>query len=61
MSQNNNGRKGKTLWTENGDGDKVHHYTASSEQDEASHIAEVIGGEPARGARACATTPCSTA
>ena len=41
--KNNNGRKGKTLWTENGDGEKVHHYTASSEQDEASHIAEVIG------------------
>ena len=26
--QNNNGRKGKTLWTQNGDGEKVHHYTA---------------------------------
>lgn len=41
--KNNNGRKGKTLWTQNGDGDKVHHYTAASEQDEASHVAEVIG------------------
>ena len=41
--QNNNGRKGKTLWTENGTGDKVHHYTAASEQDEASHIADIIG------------------
>ncbi len=41
--KNNNGRKGKTLWTQNGEGDKVHHYTASSEQDEASHIADVIG------------------
>lgn len=49
--QNNNGRKGKTLWTENGDGDKVHHYTASSEQDEASHIAEVIGENLRAGAR----------
>ncbi|MCI7743579.1 UvrD-helicase domain-containing protein, partial [bacterium] len=41
--KNNNGRKGKTLWTQNGVGDKVHHYTAASEQDEASHVAEVIG------------------
>ena len=41
--QNNAGRKGKTLWTQNGDGAKVHHYTAASEQDEASHIADVIG------------------
>lgn len=41
--RNNNGRKGKTLWTENGDGAKIHHYTATNEQDEASHIAEIIG------------------
>ena len=41
--QNNQGRKGKTLWTENGEGSKVHHYEAESEQDEASHIATVIG------------------
>lgn len=41
--KNNAGRKGKTLWTENGEGEKVHHYTASSEQDEASHVAEIIG------------------
>ena len=40
--KNNAGRKGKTLWTENGDGDKVHHYTAANEQDEASHIADII-------------------
>lgn len=39
----NIGRKGKTLWTQNGEGDKVHHYTAENEQDEAMHIAEVIG------------------
>ena len=48
--QNNNGRKGKTLWTQNGDGEKVHHYTASSEQDEASHIADVIGAHQRAGA-----------
>ena len=48
--KNNNGRKGKTLWTENGDGAKIHHYTAASEQDEASHIAEVIGEHVREGA-----------
>lgn len=48
--KNNTGRKGKTLWTQNGDGDKVHHYTASSEQDEASHIADVIGEHLREGA-----------
>ena len=37
--KNNMGRKGKTLWTDHGDGEKVHHYTATNEQDEASHIA----------------------
>lgn len=40
---NNAGRKGKTLWTENGSGEKISLYTADSEQDEAMHIAEVIG------------------
>ncbi len=39
----NTERKGKTLWTQNGDGDKVQVYTAESEKDEASHIADVIG------------------
>lgn len=35
--------KGKTLWTKNGEGDQVQVYTAENEQDEASHIADVIG------------------
>ena len=48
--KNNAGRKGKTLWTQNGDGAKVHHYTAASEQDEASHIADVIGEHLREGA-----------
>ena len=48
--KNNNGRKGKTLWTQNGDGEKVHHYTSSNEQDEASHIADVIGEHLREGA-----------
>ena len=41
--QHNTERKGKTLWTQNGEGDKVQVYTAENEQDEASHIADVIG------------------
>ena len=41
--QHNTERKGKTLWTKNGEGDKVHVYTAENEQDEAMHIADVIG------------------
>ncbi|MFR6663657.1 MAG: ATP-dependent helicase [Gemmiger sp.] len=48
--KNNMGRKGKTLWTERGDGEKVHHYTATNEQDEASHIADVIGEHLREGA-----------
>ena len=41
--QHNTERKGKTLWTDNGEGDKVQVYTAENEQDEAMHIADVIG------------------
>ena len=41
--QHNTERKGKTLWTKNGEGDKVQVYTAENEQDEAMHIADVIG------------------
>ena len=41
--QNNEGRKGKTLWTDLGQGEKVEYYQADSEQMEAIHIAEVIG------------------
>ena len=41
--QRNTERKGKTLWTQNGEGDKVQVYTAENEQDEASHIADIIG------------------
>ena len=48
--KNNNGRKGKTLWTENDDGPKIQHYTAASEQDEASHIATIIGANLKMGA-----------
>ena len=48
--KNNEGRKGKTLWTQNGNGEKVHHYTASNEQDEASHLADIIGEHLLEGA-----------
>lgn len=41
--KNNSGRKGKTLWTDIAEGEKVEHYTAENEQDEAAHIAEAIG------------------
>ncbi len=49
--KNNQGRKGKTLWTQNGAGDQVHHYLAENEQDEASHIATVIGRNLKNGAK----------
>ena len=48
--KNNMGRKGKTLWTESSEGEKVHHYTATNEQDEASHIADIIGEHLREGA-----------
>ena len=41
ISHNEN-RKGKTLWTDNGNGEKVHHYQAENETDEAKHITDVI-------------------
>ena len=48
--KNNMGRKGKTLWTESGEGAKVHHYTATNAQDEASHIADILGEQLREGA-----------
>lgn len=38
----NRGRKGKTLWTANGKGEKIVLYTAQSENDEAQYIADQI-------------------
>lgn len=49
--KNNAGRKGKKLWTESDSGEKVEHYNAADEQDEASHIADVIGANLAAGAK----------
>lgn len=42
-------RKGKTLWTSNGEGCKIALHTASSEQDEADYIAKKILEEVAGG------------
>lgn len=39
---NNNNRKGKNLWTDQKDGDKILCYTAANEQDEAQFIADTI-------------------
>lgn len=40
--KNNAERKGKTLWTQNGVGDKIIVHTASSEREEALYIANTI-------------------
>lgn len=40
--KNNRGRKGKNLWTENGDGNKITLYSASDERDEAYFIVDSI-------------------
>ena len=39
---NNKGRKGKTLWTDNGDGEKISVHTAYDEREEARFVAENI-------------------
>ncbi len=41
----NTARKGKTLWTAAGDGDKLTVYTAYDERDEAAAIADIISRE----------------
>lgn len=38
----NEGRKGKTLWTDRGEGDRIQVYCADSELDEAAYIAGII-------------------
>ncbi|MBQ3356766.1 MAG: UvrD-helicase domain-containing protein [Oscillospiraceae bacterium] len=42
---NNRGRKGKHLWTKNGVGEKILHYEAMNESDEASFVANQILSE----------------
>ena len=46
---NNTGRKGKTLWTDAGDGDKVTIKTVFNEQDEANYVANAILADFGRG------------
>ena len=38
----NKGRKGKNLWTDNGDGEKVIVYTSTNEQEEARYVVDTI-------------------
>lgn len=40
--KNNRGRKGKTLWTDNGEGDKITVHTAYDEREEARFVADTI-------------------
>ena len=46
---NNEERKGKTLWTENPEGDKIQIHTSSNEQDEAGFVATTILEQVAKG------------
>ncbi len=39
---NNRGRKGKRLWTNNGEGEALVHYEAANESDEATFVADTI-------------------
>ena len=47
--KNNTERKGKNLWTANGSGDKIIHYHAQSEYDEAAFIAKCVENNVAAG------------
>ena len=40
--RNNRGRKGKNLWTDHGEGEKVHCYTAANEHEEGMYIASQL-------------------
>lgn len=49
--KNNQGRKGKELWTELGEGDRVQVYTAMNENDEAQYVATQILSNFSQGKR----------
>ena len=50
---NNEGRKDKTLWTENNEGEPITVFTATTEQEEAYYVAHTIGEDlTARGSYA---------
>ncbi len=51
LIKNNRGRKGKNLWTNSGDGEKVIIYKASSERSESKFIAETIADKVEKGER----------
>lgn len=48
ISQNRE-RKGKTLWTENATGTKIHLHTVKNEREESAYIADTIIDEAAKG------------
>ncbi len=49
--RNNQGRKGKELWTDQGEGDKLQLYTAMNEHDEAQYVAAQILADFSAGRR----------
>lgn len=46
---NNKERKGKNLWTQNGEGEKIESYNAFNEQEEASYIVDKIADGVSKG------------
>ena len=51
--KNNRGRKGKTLWTDNGDGEKITMHTAYDEREEARFVADTILKNVRNGGKFC--------
>lgn len=49
--KNNQGRKGKTLWTSQGDGEKVKIYSLPKEFDESRNIVDIIADNVKKGAK----------
>ena len=49
--ENNRGRKGKTLWTNNGDGEKITVYTAEDERTEARYVADTVLDSVSKGGK----------
>ncbi|MBQ5313709.1 MAG: UvrD-helicase domain-containing protein, partial [Oscillospiraceae bacterium] len=49
--RNNQGRKGKTLWTSKGEGEKVKIYSLPKEFDESRNIVDIIGENVKKGAK----------
>lgn len=46
---NNDGRKGKTLWSDNGRGSKLRQFTANNDYNEAAKVAQIINREAESG------------